>query len=378
MISWEQSALRRDSSPKVREPTTSQPATKSPRKPESENPLNDVYRRLAGLGFTRAYIEKHALPDWWDDAIGLTGAGYLEALMVLSRRLGVDFDSLRDPEAPARFTTFGVPKFKLARGARPEDVELACALASNAARTVCWTLREEPPCVVPSDALVIRRNILEAGSPCVSLEKLLDECWRMRVPVLPIGKFPSGPGRKKMDGLAARFYGRPAIVLSSKRSAAYLLFHLAHELGHIALNHLPDEGVLLDEGLDADRPDTASDRLESEEVEANRFALELLTGDPDLHLSHNRLLKGEELAGIAVKFGAGHRIDPGVVVLNYAFCNEKQWGTAGAALKRLGAERGEIGGLEPIRRKLFENLDAAALPDETVEWLRRVTGCPGE
>jgi len=62
------------------------------------------------------------------------------------------------------------------------------------------------------------------------------------------------------------------IVLRRKaKYAAGLLFILAHELGHLALCHIPDDGLLLDEHVDEASQD-------DEEKQANAFALELLTG----------------------------------------------------------------------------------------------------
>lgn len=289
-----------------------------------------MYRRLARLGFTRAYIRDYALPDWWDDAIGLSTAGYMQSLMILSRRLGVDFDSLMDAGVPVRFGTFGVPKYKLARDTRCEEVARVVAFASNVARTVCWTLREEPKCVVPSDGAEIRRALLESGAPCVGLENLLDWCWRKRIPVLHLVELPKSRGRKDIDGLAAMFHGRPAIVLCSDwNHPARLLFHLAHELGHIARNHLPSEGAVVDEGLQ-DHP--ASERLDSEEVEANRFALDLLGGASDVSSA------------------------------------ELHAGDAASVLAEACA------GPELIRGKLIENLDSESLSEETMEWILRITG----
>ena len=56
------------------------------------------------------------------------------------------------------------------------------------------------------------------------------------------------------------------------------LFILAHELGHIALGHIEEDGVLIDESMDHNVQD-------QEEADANAFAIELLTGDKDLGTS---------------------------------------------------------------------------------------------
>ena len=74
------------------------------------------------------------------------------------------------------------------------------------------------------------------------------------------------------------------VLCRHTKHAAWLLFILAHELGHLALDHVPNEGVLIDEGLDKNSTD-------AEEQQANAFAIELLTGRPianSLHLVDGR------------------------------------------------------------------------------------------
>jgi Zn-dependent peptidase ImmA (M78 family) len=88
---------------------------------------------------------------------------------------------------------------------------------------------------VPKDPIASRVAILKKH-PCVSLSALLSWCADAYIPVLHIHKLPG----KKMTGLVVREDGRFAIVLSRKGTPAELLFHLAHELGHIARGHLSE------------------------------------------------------------------------------------------------------------------------------------------
>ena len=109
-----------------------------------------------------------------------------------------------------------------------------------------------------------------------------------------------------------------------KSFSAWLLFILAHELGHIACGHVKD-GVLVDEGI-ADK-----EIQDTEETEANDFAVKLLFGkQPDYQWMQK--LNTIELVRISRKYAKDVMVDPGVVVLNYAW-NTKDWANAVGALK---------------------------------------------
>ena len=73
------------------------------------------------------------------------------------------------------------------------------------------------------------------------------------------------------------------VLCRNSRSSAWLLFILAHELAHIALGHIDDDGMLIDENVKRNIQDT-------EETEANRFAEEVLSGDAESGFPHERKL----------------------------------------------------------------------------------------
>ena len=86
------------------------------------NPMADLYRRLGAVGLTKPYVRKMILPDWWDDQVAENPAGYAEGLSFLSRHLGLDIVSLRDPALPVAFRHFGVCKFKKSQSATEDDL----------------------------------------------------------------------------------------------------------------------------------------------------------------------------------------------------------------------------------------------------------------
>jgi transcriptional regulator with XRE-family HTH domain len=125
----------------------------------------------------------------------------------------------------------------------------------------------DPIVALPNDPGEIREQVI-AESGELSLASLTEWAWSRGVVVVPM----SGPGFA-----AAAWYieSRPAVVLKvAPNLIAYWLFALAHEIGHLVLGHVGDEGV-----VDIDKPLEESD--DEQEAEANRFALDLLVPDSD-------------------------------------------------------------------------------------------------
>ena len=136
------------------------------------NPMADLYRRLRAVGLTKSYVRKMILPGWWEDEVADNPAGYAEGLLFLSRHLGLDLTTLRDPARPVAFRDFGACKFKKSKDATEEDLALARAMATRAAQLADVAMRE-PFQPLPTSGAQIRREILGQGGPWVSLRNLV-------------------------------------------------------------------------------------------------------------------------------------------------------------------------------------------------------------
>lgn len=199
------------------------------------------------------------------------------ALKELASRLG-----------PRRFATviahgFGWDLDQLLSGP-PESSELQVAVSFKArnpekarssplvrlARTVSEAsapVYDVPIEKLPADPAGIRALLEKEGG--VSLESLTRWAWDRGVVVIPT------PWGQNFSGAAWYVGSRPVVVLSSgQRWLAFWLFDLAHELGHIALGHTVEEGV-----VEIDKPGKETD--DQREDEANRFALELLVPESE-------------------------------------------------------------------------------------------------
>jgi hypothetical protein len=187
----------------------------------------------------------------------------------------------------------------------------------------------------------------------------------MGIPVLHVNLFPKG-AKKRPEGFTLRVGGRPIIVLCrDEKQPSWQLFILAHELGHIAGGHIPENGALMDEKIDANEPD-------AEEAEADRYAIELLTGNAGTSIGTNgRWPKMDELARLAERYGRRNSIDPGHVVLNYAHTmGSSFFAVARGALKILHPKSDAV---RAVRDRLAENLDWELLPEDSSEFLMRMT-----
>ena len=295
------------------------------------NPMNSLFRRLTAVGLTRNFVRETALPTWWDDEIVANPAGYAQGLMLLSRHLGLDLATLQDEKTPLKLRKFGVCKYKKRDNVSEDELAISRVIGTRAAQLAAESA-SAVPASVPGDATEIRQQILDGNAPWVGLEQLLDYCWSAGVPVLHVDHFPKNARRP--DGFAAKVGGRPVIVLCRhEMHSAWLLFILAHELGHIALGHIPDDGILLDEHVDGTGRD-------AEEQAANEFAIMLLTGAPEKrYVAADRWPNATELAAAAREIGRRELVDPVGVV----------------------------------RERMAERLDRSRLPEDSSEFLLRMT-----
>jgi len=315
------------------------------------------------VGFTKPYVTKvAALPTWWDDSLWDDQPSSAVGHMHLSRHLGIDISTLQDPIAPLRLKDFGVCRFKKQSGTTEDELQLARVIATRAAQFAVAAI-DRPYRPIPL-AVDLRATILE-HAPCVGLTQLLDYCWDAGVPVLHVNNFPVDAKKKPM-GFTLRVKGRPAIVLClNKPQPAWLLFVLAHELGHLYHNHVPEDGALLDENVEENEPD-------AEEAQADQYAIEVLTGQSRVPIvTSGSWPKAKTLADSAIEYGRRNQIDPGHLVLSCAYTiGSGFWAIANAALNILDPKPDVVGA---ITERFVANLDWGRLSEDSSEFLMRVT-----
>jgi Zn-dependent peptidase ImmA (M78 family) len=139
---------------------------------------------------------------------------------------------------------------------------------------------------------------------------LIATCWALGIPVVHLRVFPLDT--KSMHAMVVTVDGRFAILLG--RDASYpapVAFTLAHELGHVLLRHLDGTSAL----IDLEDPATAHD-ADKQELEADAFALTLLTGssDPDIQTNVDTF-NATSLAAAVLDAGPRYRVEPGTLAL---------------------------------------------------------------
>ncbi len=303
-----------------------------------------------------------AWPEWWSDDAATSPSARAELRFTLARRLGLSAPSLLGQRV--EFVWRDKARFK-----HLADLDEAPfhALTSFGAAIGQSLLRAAPSAVpVPQVTAATLRGMLTREGGVVNLQGLLSVCWAVGIPVIHLRVFPLE--NKSMHAMVVRGGSRFAILLG--KDASYpspVAFTLAHELAHVLLGHLGLGTVLMDV---VDPAEGARGDLEEEE--ADRFALELLTGspNPDIRINFERF-NSAELADVVVKAGPPRGIDPGTLALCVAY-RTTAWPVAMAALRLI------YGPGKPVWREVNQlaasQLTWTELDDGAADYLARVIG----
>lgn len=289
----------------------------------------NLVRTIRDAGIRRAVIDA-AIPDWWEpDAEKEPGAVNLLKIR-LARRFGLQIRPLLE-NSKVLFTVPSSVRFK--RSILAQDLgsnEPLIAYCNTVAQNVAAAMSgasDRPS----ADPMAARQEILDStGAKWINLNALLYYCWRrLNIAVLGLRGNPSGP--KHFDAVTYQVADKIVVFLAKDaRYHAWASFILAHELAHIALSHIENDQVLVDDPLFGE--DARPDLNDAEEIAANIYALALL-GGKDLAAVFSDQTEGsaQSLAEAALAAGKGEQVDPGHLVLRYARGSGK-WATAQMAL----------------------------------------------
>ena len=326
--------------------------------------MADIYRRLKPLGFDAEFVRAVVLPDWWDDSLAEVPANRAWAEMSVARHLGISLPALRDQTSSLSLPPMLPVRLKSAtRGTGVAQIRPAIQIAQHLAKLLVTATRDLPEFVGQRSAGELRSQLLSRAKP-VTLSSLVEECWNNGIVVAHLSRLPCQPGFRKFDGIVLFVEQRPCILLAEgKDSPPMLAFHLAHELGHLMLEHVrPGTELLADDNLERIVVD-------DEEDAADRFANELLTGVPEPELKAVYGLTGERLTRRARELGVSLGVDPGAIALIYGRSADR-WGAAIKALQALGLQ---YGAREIIHRSLADHLDLEQLTDSQLGFVEALT-----
>jgi Zn-dependent peptidase ImmA (M78 family) len=333
----------------------------------------DFYRRLNDLGFgSKNTVRQYLLPDWWCDEFEQSPSAMVEASAYVCRRTGIDFAALMAPGQALTLAEGAKLRYKLHQGTEQNTLAIARALGEQVSKLVAYACPKPLLSVVGVPASEIRAEILasaRAGDVGITLEGLLTFCWGRGIPVVHLSNLPSGNGKKKFDGMVGEFDGRPVLAIGSgRKSAAWLAFVLAHELGHIAADHVTGGARIIDEKINPE------DGENEQELEADRFAVELIYGRAEAAYRFLGKPTPNKLAELAISAGVRDRVNPASVALNYAWLmnqeGEKVWGLATKAIQQLeGSTRSAN---EIISEYLNNQLNWESLSEDNREFLEHI------
>jgi hypothetical protein len=208
-----------------------------------------------------------------------------------------------------------------------------------------------------------------SAAKAVDLRGLLAFAWGVGIPVFAIKVFPTA--QKQMHAMTAQLNGRHVILVGRTYNfAAPAAFTVAHEVGHAVLRHVADAAAVI-EITDPLRTPPGDD---DEEIDADRFALELLTGSPRPEVTADAAhFNAAQLADAVSRAGGENGVDPGILAMCFAYTSGR-WAQAYTALRMLGTQ---VDVADQVNRLAAQQLDWDALSLESQEYLEKILGLAG-
>jgi Zn-dependent peptidase ImmA (M78 family) len=321
-------------------------------------------QKLAVMGLSQQAVNA-VWPSWWSEDAEVSASAQAELRFAVARKLGLEPTSLFDQEAP-NFLWAHDAKFK---GLNVYTGIQQAAISSFGTAFGQLLLSATPEMtgmpLVGMNAKDIRRSLL-AGRPFVGLTDLCSLCWSLGIPVVHLRVFPLAA--KRMAAMSVRAGERYAILIGKDASyPASTAYHLAHEIGHIALNHLQETNAI----VDVEEPLEDAER-DKEEVEADSFALTVLTGSPEPKIEMNEPARnGRELAHAVSRSAVERQIEPGTLSLCYGH-QTGDWAVAQASLRHIYDNRHEV--WKFINQTATGQLEWDELSEENRAYVRAVLG----
>ena len=324
--------------------------------------MSVLYKKLSAIGFPKRFVREKGLPSWWNEELDNKPVAVLEGAGHIAQRLHLDLKSLlAEDNLKPQFKPLLHTKFKYHQQDKTDLPDVAHQLASRVAEVVADTIKLEfQP--IPSDPDQVRSEIV-AKHPQVTLYSLLDYCWQHGIAVIYFKDYPKKT--RKITGMIQWQCDYPVIVLSSNHtSPAWLAFHLAHELGHLALGHIK-EGILIDDDIKKD----SNDR---EEIDSNRFAVKLLVNSFDGSLGKKKFKNAEDLKHKIIQIlESDSTIDPSVLALNYSWYNQDYFGLSMKCVNLMNTSKE---GQKIINKFLEQHLNWDELSDDNADYLDQILG----
>jgi hypothetical protein len=319
-------------------------------------------RRLKDIGLSDPALNA-AWPTWWSEAAQESPSAAAELRFSLARKLGLDPRSLMDEDSPPRFVWRDEARFKHLSS---EDEQELSAITSFGTALANVLISATPGPGVPLPEATALRKMLLQDRQFVGLAELLSVSWSVAIPAVHLRIFPRE--RKRMAAMVVSSGIRNAILLGKDSEyPAQIAFYLAHELGHVALGHLRQGNVLVDMDSNLKTP-----KDDVEELQADEYALELLTGQAQpVVLPGAQRYTARQLARDSLSKGPEHRIEPGTLALCFGY-STGDWATANAAMHHIYTESKPV--WNEINLVARSQLSLDLISDDNSSYLAAVLG----
>jgi hypothetical protein len=308
----------------------------------TEESAGDLRLRLRGLGLSDGAITA-AWPHWWSEDAEASASARAELRFGIARRLGLDPHSLLDERDEPRFLWREEARFKHLSGESDRERAGITSFGRAIASVLINALPPSAEALSGASAGGLRESILTSGRPFVSLVDLLALSWGVAVPVVHLRVFPWQ--QKRMAAMTVRVGARSTVLLGKDSVyPATIAFYLAHELGHIAREHVDADRQIVD-----------------------------LTGDPEPKVlpTGPGSAHGRAVARAALESAEELGIEPGTLALCFGH-STGDWQTANAALSHIYTDPQPVWAfVNAIARR---QLDLADLPLDAGDFLDSVLG----
>jgi hypothetical protein len=315
--------------------------------------------QLRKLHYQQTFLDR-VVPTWWTPEAETDSNGLNHLKLILAQNLGLDVPALLRDDIVKPVAPSGM-RFKRSsdlQNERPADPNLAFL-----ARIVKSVASAIPPSEeIPRDALAIHSEIIGKPARCPDLDAILDYCWSKNIGVVHVEHVPVK--KKGLDAFVSRVNGRFVLVVTrhiSPESSARASFLIAHELAHIATGDVTENLALVEDPSE-------HEKRKSEEKKADRFACRVLDGDRYQRGWARGAKRGETLAANAEESAQALNLDPGHVLLRWAF-EKDAWSNAQNALGFLDHPGVPIASI--INRIAHEHIRSSELSNDARDLIHR-------
>ncbi len=325
----------------------------------------DLQRRLRKLGLSAEAIQA-AWPRWWSDEADGSASASADLRFTVARNLGLDPRSLFDPDQPPRFVWREQARFKHLTGEDEAELQAITSFGKALGALLVGGGLVVEALTSPS-ASSLREAILAGNVPYVRLIDLLSASWALGIPVIHLRIFPAD--QKRMAAMTVRVQDRYAILLAKDSLyPAQVAFYLSHELGHILLGDLASGDAVVD--FDQAEPTLGGE--DDEEDAADRFALELLTGQQaPLVVGSTSNPTGRSLAQATIDAANELRIEPGTLALCFGY-SSGNWPAVMTSFRHIYPKPSPV--WREVNQVALNELARAEIPSDARDYLDAVLG----